>query len=1385
MQRALKWTAISLGGVILIVFLLLFAVNTRPGRDFLAGQLNNFTTASGLGLHVDRIDGSIYGRMTLVGLALSDPQGRFLTAPKVTVDWHPLAYLHGKIDIDELLAPRINLLRAPELRQAPADPDAPVLPDIDAHIGRLAIDRLEIRPPITGKRHVVQLAGSADVDDGRLLIDADARALSLAGAAGGDRLSLRLDAAPDDNRLLIDARLSAPVGGLVDSFAGLGQPLTAEITGKGDWQNWNGTASAKLSENPLLALGIRGRDGRFIVDGKAFPSRVLSGAAARLTEPAVIVGLDATMRERRLEGRLEARSAAFALRAQGLVDLAENRFGDLVIKLALNEPGTIAENLRARNAGLELALDGPFAKPTIAYEVNADQLGFGSIGIENLRASGRSTIESDRMLIPVDAKAGRISGVETAAGGTLTNVTINGQLVYGGGRISADNLHIGSDRINADAIILADLDSGTYTGALKGRVNDYVVDGIGRMRLAADAKLVTAPNGALAVSGWVRAKTSRIDNGAIAGLLGGNADIFANVALDSNGTASVRNLKLTAPDFRIISGEGSYRSDGGLTFRARAVSDQYGPIQVDGGGTVDRPQLRLVAARPGLGIGATDFTATVQPIPTGYAVNAKGNSDYGPLTADVLVDTEDGPLAITVRDGRIVGIEVSGTVRQSPAGPFTGALQLAGSGITGQVRLSAAGEDQRAALSLNASAARIPGAQQFIVGQGRVRATALLGDETQVSGTAQLSNMIYGENFTLTNARARFNYANGSGRIALTAAGESGAPFDIAAQAALAPEQIIANVKGSAGNTDFHLAAPARLTRDGNGWRLADTTVVLPEGRMRLSGNFGNRTALHIVLDGVDLRLANIASPDLRLGGTATGTIDYTSAGNAIPTVDARLNLENLTRAAAYMVSEPVDISLLAELSQGGGEFAAAIRRNGNIAGRLQARIGGPRGDGAWTERLARASLSGGVRYNGPAEVLWTLTGLADQDLTGPVVIAADFGGTLDQPAINGVVRSDALRYENQTYGTVLRRIAVDGRFNQSALQINSLSARAGDGSLSANGTIGLDAASGFPMNVTLKLDRAQLAKSNSLAARVSGDLSVTRSASVGGLIQGELRLPEARYRIVRQGAAEIVTLTGVRRKNAPPQIQKTASPSFADNWKLDIRVTADNQIFVSGMGLEAELASDLRVTGTAADPRIIGSLNVVRGTYSFAGRRFDLDDDGRIIFNGGPVTNPELALAASGTVDNLTATINIDGTATSPQISFTSAPALPQDEVLSRILFGGSVTSLSPTQAIQLAAALNSLRGSGGGLNPLGKLRSAAGIDRLRILGADEATGRGTSLAAGQYISNDIYVEIITDARGFTATQLEIALSKALSILSATGSLGGSSVGLQYSKDY
>ena len=76
-------------------------------------------------------------------------------------------------------------------------------------------------------------------------------------------------------------------------------------------------------------------------------------------------------------------------------------------------------------------------------------------------------------------------------------------------------------------------------------------------------------------------------------------------------------------------------------------------------------------------------------------------------------------------------------------------------------------------------------------------------------------------------------------------------------------------------------------------------------------------------------------------------------------------------------------------------------------------------------------------------------------------------------------------------------------------------------------------------------------------------------------------------------------------------------------------------------------------------------------------------------------------------------------------------------------------------------------------------------GLDRLRVVGEDEITGRGTSVAAGKYLTDDIYVELITDARGFTATQLEVSVTKWLSVLSQAGGSGVNSLNVRIRKDY
>ena len=89
------------------------------------------------------------------------------------------------------------------------------------------------------------------------------------------------------------------------------------------------------------------------------------------------------------------------------------------------------------------------------------------------------------------------------------------------------------------------------------------------------------------------------------------------------------------------------------------------------------------------------------------------------------------------------------------------------------------------------------------------------------------------------------------------------------------------------------------------------------------------------------------------------------------------------------------------------------------------------------------------------------------------------------------------------------------------------------------------------------------------------------------------------------------------------------------------------------------------------------------------------------------------------------------------------------------------------------------------GGFNPIGTVQKTLGIDRLRILPADSVRGSKTAVAAGEYIGDRVYVELATDAQGFTATRVELSLTRSLSILSEIATLGGTSVAVRWKKDY
>jgi len=1389
--RIAKWAAVILLGLVALVGLFLVGLNSDAGRRFVANQIEKYQFENGMKIGIGRLDGSLFGEMIVRDFTLSDPKGVFLRSPELRIDWRPFAYLNNHVDVRSATAKTMVMQKIPAFKPVP-DTGKPLLPDIDIDVGVVRVDRFVFEPAVAGRRQVATLNGKIAIADRRAQVTADAR--TIAGGGGeGDTLKLLLDAVPEKNRLAMTLDVTAPKGGVLAALGGFDQPLVAKLDGRGDWKVWDGNLTATLGASPLARLALTARDGSFAVKGTTQASRLFTGPVASLLSRETAVDLTARLDQRKadLDGRFS--SDAFRLGVSGGLELGESRYDGLQLAFALLRPDALAPQLRGSGMRATARLDGAFDLPTAEYQVNANSLMVNDIIVDALSLAGKARVDADQIVIPVAGRAERIRGLDTVAGGTLVQVRLDGDLAYANGRILSDNLRLRSPRIDAKAILIADLNKGFYTGAIDGRINDYRIESVGIFDIDTDADLKTAPRGGFEIVGRVRARSTKLFNSGVRDFLGGNATASSDVRYGTDGIIRFANLRMTAPRLRVTGGQGSYAPNGQINLTARANSTDYGPVGVQLAGTISDPRAVVTADRPGLGIGLANLVARINGAPNGYRLAATGETDYGPLSADVVLLTASGPLTIDIERGDLSGIGFRGRLVKSDAGPFVGQLDASGQGLGGIVRLSAAGQYQAAAINVRANNLVLPGAAKLAIGSAIVDADVTLYDQPHIVADIQLADTQI-RTYDIAVGRVKIDYRNGSGQAQALVEGSSGVPFRIAANADLKPDLWRASVQGRATGVDFRTTTPARIIPGRDGYELLPTTVDLGRGSSaRVAGRFGDGIMIQGRLDRANMALVNSIYPGLGLGGRATGSIDFEQANpDAFPRADARLTIDGFTRTTAASVSQPVDINFAGKLLSDGGEARAVIRKRGTVIGRMQASLRplGP-GAGDWTTRLRAAPLGGGVRYNGPADTLYSFFGPADQGVSGPIAVAADFSCRVSDPCLEGVVRGNGMTYENQAYGTRLTNMVVNGRFTGNRLEIDDLTATAGDGTVKAKGFISLAEADGYPMNIAMTLDNARLARSENIAARATGNLTLEKVAGQAALLSGDLRLPETRYRIVREGAASVPVLTGVRRK--PPTGRRRISGdgleavggSLFDLIRLNIRLRAGDEIYVSGMGLESEWQADVTLTGTTQAPRVSGEIELIRGTLGFAGRSFDLEE-GRVTFPTGDAFDPTIRLLATDTIETVTVNINVSGRAQNPQITFSSTPGLPQDEIVSRILFGDSVTSLSPLQAVQLAASLNSLRGGSGGLSPLGALRSATGIDRLRILGPDDTVGRGTALAAGQYISKDIYLEVITDARGYTATQLEISLTPALSILSQTGAAGGqSNLSVRYRKDY
>jgi translocation and assembly module TamB len=1370
-QRLLNELLALVLALLVLLMIGLILLDSAPGHRWLIDRIAALETRSGLKIQIGRIDGSIFSEAHLKNVRVSDAQGQFLVSPDILVDWAPGAWIGNRLHIDRLEAGRVTLLRLPRLK--PTGRRGPILPGFDIHIGNLEIRRLELAQAVTGRPRVGRVKGSADIRSGRAKVRLD-------GALdGGDRLALLVDAEPDRDNFDLDVRASSPAGGLLPALFGSKRPIELAVSGEGTWTTWRGRALMDISGRRTVALNLAADAGRYRLAGKMAPARFLKGKLQRLSAPEVEVRGQATLANRLLDGDIRVASPSLRVVGRGVLDLANSRFRDVRLGADLIRTQSLFRNMSGRNVRLVATLDGPFDAANYSYRLTSPNVKFDNTGFVDVRADGRGRMTPWPMRVPLRLQARAVTGVGDVAGAILGNVRLEGILSVTPRQVRGDKLALSSDRLKGTVSLLLDLVTGRFDIVISGGLTRYLIPGLGIVDVRTDLRVVPGPDGKARVVGKAEAWVRRLDNSFFAGLTGGLPRLTTDLERTTDGILRFTNLQLYSPKLR-LSGSGIRRRDGTFHIEASGRQAQYGPLRMVLDGRIERPRVELLLARPNDAMGIRDMRLVLDPTPAGFSYSASGGSRLGPFTSNGRILLPRGQRAvISIAALNVAGTTARGDLRADPGG-FTGQLLLAGGGLDGTLGLRPVGGNQLIEAHLTASGARLPGPTPISIRAGKLDGTILLEPgRTSIDGTFAARGMSYGA-IDLARITAAAKLVNGSGEVRAVLAGRRGKSFELVASAQVSPERISVKASGNLDRRPLVLDSPMVLTAEGDGWRIAPTRVRFGGGRGTLSGRTGSNPELRAELQALPLQLFDIGWPGLGLGGIASGTVDYRWRGEGgRPSGSANLRVRGLSRSGLVLSSKPIDLGVNALLRGGRGALRAVAVSDGKTIGRAQARVG-PMGGGPILAELLNAPMLLQVRYAGAADTLWRLSGVEVFDLSGPVAIGADISGRLIDPTIRGSLRTQNARIESAVTGMVLTNVATNGRFGGSRLLLDRVSGETpGGGSVSGSGAI--DFSGGSP-SFDLRFDtrNAQLLDRDDLAATVSGPIAI-RSNGRGGTISGNLRLERGRITLGQASPAAGVPRLDVRHvgRDIADEIEvRQLAP-----WNLDLKV-AGGDLRVRGLGIDSLWTTNLDIAGSVSAPRLSGRADLIRGNYEFAGRGFKLER-GVIRFGGESPVNPQLDIRAEARVQGLDAAVLVRGTGLRPEITFSSVPQLPQDELLSRILFGTSITNLSAAEAIQLAAAVAALQSGSGNLDPINALRRAVGLDRLRIVPADVATGQKTAVSAGKYIGRKLYVEVITDGQGYSATRVEYQVTKWLSILSSISTIGRTSANVRVSKDY
>ena len=544
-----------------------------------------------------------------------------------------------------------------------------------------------------------------------------------------------------------------------------------------------------------------------------------------------------------------------------------------------------------------------------------------------------------------------------------------------------------------------------------------------------------------------------------------------------------------------------------------------------------------------------------------------------------------------------------------------------------------------------------------------------------------------------------------------------------------------------------------------------------------------------------DLRVGDALPPALTAGESRIDT-RLRRDGDGLHLDQFDLTGTALTASAEGRLSSALSaLSATARLRDAGlltsaisGPVTASLRLSRSDAHRPWSLIGDASGQGGLaTDIEGEVGLPGGA-------VNLALTGslplaLADQFITPRSVRGtAQFDLTLvGQPALSalgGSLTTSGARVSLPSLGMVLEGLTLSASIAGSRLSLDGSSGIQPGGRMTFDGTLDLTAP-GLPGRIDVTLAGVQITEDDLFQTTIeTGTLTIDGALTAGPRVSGDIALGQTDVMLddLSFGASEpIPDITHIGANGGQYATRDRAGivQQGGDSGApvaLDLTIAAPSRIFLRGSGLDAELGGTIRLGGSSTAVAPSGQFELIRGRLSFLGQRFDISQATASLQGS---FDPYLRIVAGTETGDVTALITIEGPASAPELTISSVPDLPQDEILARLFFGRSATSLSPVQALQLVDAVS---GVAGGQGIIGGLRDRLGVDDLDLTTDDEGNA---NLRVGRYLSENIYTDAEIGADGEAEVSLNLDLTPNITARGGFSTDGDSSIGVFFERDY